>query len=72
MASDKMDRGLDEIIADKVGTSCPSRIRQPCLCCEAANTTANRFTSAAMDLAIDAVVTAAVIVKIVKIIPVTG
>jgi hypothetical protein len=70
MASDKMDRGLDEIIADKVGASCPSRIRQPCLYREAAKTTANQSTSAAMGPETDAVVvTAAVIVKIT---PVTG
>lgn len=29
MASDKMDRGLDEIIADKVGARIPFLYRQP-------------------------------------------
>lgn len=71
MASDKMDRGLDEIIADKVGTSCPSRICQPCLYCEAVKTTANSSTSAAMGLATDAVAVVTAVV-IVKITPVTG
>lgn len=70
MASDKMDRGLDEIIADKVGTC--THLDTASLASRSRKTMANSSISAAMDLDPDAAATAVVTVKNVKITPVTG
>ncbi|KAL6868411.1 hypothetical protein J3F83DRAFT_773450 [Trichoderma novae-zelandiae] len=73
MASDKMDRGLDEIIADKVRTLHPSiGLDTASLVVRSRKTAANSSTSAAMDLETDAVATVVVTVKTVKTTPVTG
>lgn len=68
MASDKMDRGLDEIIADKVRNS-STCLDTASLVVRSRKTAADSFTSAAMDLETDAVAT---VVVTVKTTPVTG